>query len=155
MTWTAWKTAPILLTTILFQDVIGAAPADSIQTEWSSGPTWWNFAKMVFFLGVVLVLIWLTLSFLRKSMGLRGQGISSLTLEGGLALGPKRSIQIVKAGSKIYLVGATDHHLGLIAVIDDPKEIEVLLSSQTSTGKAPFRDILSRFSRGSSAGRNG
>lgn len=151
----AWKTALTLLITFFFQDAIGAAPADSSMVEWSSGPTWWNFAKMVFFLGVVLVLIWLTLSFLRKSMGLRGEGIAGLTLEGGLALGPKRSIQVVKAGNKVYLVGATDHHLGLIAVIDDPHEIEELLSSQTSTRTGSFRDILSRFSRNPSAGRNG
>lgn len=95
----------------------------------------------------VIGLIWASLSLLRRAMGIRTGSLSGVEFVGGVPLGPKRSLQFVRVGKVLYLIGATDHHLGLIAKIDDPEIIDGILSQQSGKRPEPFASILGRFVR--------
>ena len=145
-------TAGILAVVILLPLSAGLceiAP-DSTLVEWSVGPTWWQFVKVALILVVVLVLIWFSLMFLRRTIGVKPGGLAGVELLGGLPLGPRKSLQLIRVGKAIYIVGATEHHIGLIAEIDDPEEIEAFASYRSGTSKGSFSDLLKKFTRGSS-----
>jgi|SRR5690625_327388 len=79
-----------------------------------------NFIKMIFALLLVLALIYLLLTFVKKRNRLFQQS-SILENLGGISVGQNKSIQLVRIGDKVYIIGVgdnvemlqelTDHHL--------------------------------------------
>jgi len=124
--------------------VLFAAPADSLGFRNWQGPSWGGYVKMLLALAVVLVLVWVVLSLLRRTMGLRGAGIAGVQLLGGISLGQRRSLQFIKVGKALLLIGATDHHLGLIARIDDPQEMEAILARPAGAPQS-FGNLLQKL----------
>lgn len=83
------------------------------------------FGKLVFALAIIIALIYLFVRFIGK----RTRSFStnhSLQNIGGVPLGTNRSIQIVKVGERLLIVGVGDT-IQLLKEIDDKKEIELIL----------------------------
>lgn len=84
--------------------------------------------QLVFALLFVIALIYLLLRFMSKrSLSYR----STLALQnlGGVSLGANRSVQLVKVGERLLVVGVGET-IQLLKEIDDPDEIERLLKQQ-------------------------
>jgi flagellar protein FliO/FliZ len=77
-------------------------------------------------------------------MGL-SRGTGSVEMAGGISLGARRSIQFVKIGSSLYLLGVTDQQVNLIHIVHDPEEIESILTSHKSNVQEPFSTILRKL----------
>lgn len=81
--------------------------------------------KILFSLGLIILLIYGMVRFLavRNRHFQKGSVFANL---GGIALGQNKSLQLIKVGSSLYLVGVADQ-IQLIRHIDNPEEIEELM----------------------------
>ncbi len=101
----------------------GTAEESTSMLEKTPGSLLWEvFVKLI----LVIVLLYLFLYLLRAWQGkhVAGTKVRNLVIEETVRLTPRQAIHLVKAGSKSFLIGATDQNLNLIA------EIEI---SQTDT----------------------
>ena len=129
--------------TILPLSQLYASPDSSAVSTWSN-PASLDFLKVFFVLAVVIVLIWITIALLKKSMGLRS-GANGIELAGGISLGARRSIQFVKIGQTLYLLGVTDQQVNLIQTIKDPEEINSIINNRKSVAQEPFSGLLKKL----------
>lgn len=141
----ALKEPAFLSAGILAAPAAFAASADSTGLGKWAEPSWSPILKMLLVLGVVIILIWVTLSLLKRSMGMGRSAVGGIQLLGGVSLGQRKSLQLVKLGSSIYMLGATDHHIGLIAEIKDPDEISRMLSSPQSLVPETFSSLFQKI----------
>lgn len=91
----------------------------------SIGVTIWDFVKMIFATIFVIFLMYFILRFINK----RNHGYkSSQIIEniGGTALGSNRSIQLIKVGKRLLIVGVGDS-IQLIKEIEDEQEYKEIL----------------------------
>jgi len=99
------------------------------QTDANStvGLTIWDFIKMILATIFVVALLYFILKFINKKNRLfqSSQLIENL---GGTTLGANRSVQLIKIGNRILVVGVGEN-IHLIKEIDDSKEFEELLST--------------------------
>lgn len=92
----------------------------------SIGVTIWDFVKMIFATIFVVFLIYFILRFINK----RNHGYkNSQIIEniGGTALGANRSIQLIKVGKRLLIVGVGDS-IQLIKEIEDEQEYKEILA---------------------------
>ncbi len=134
----------IILATSTFAQL---ASPDSLAKSWSGEPGLWPLMKVLLLLVLVLGLVWISLSALRKVTGKGGGSLKGVEIIGGLPLGPRRSLIFVKIAGKVHIIGATDHHLTSIGQIDDPAEVSELVSNGPSDNMTQFKDILGKFTR--------
>jgi len=95
------------------------------EEESSIGVTIWDFVKMIFATIFVVFLMYFILRFINK----RNHGYkSSQIIEniGGTALGANRSIQLIKVGKRLLIVGVGDS-IQLIKEIEDEQEYKEIL----------------------------
>ncbi|WP_227935822.1 flagellar biosynthetic protein FliO [Alkalihalobacillus deserti] len=86
------------------------------------------FAQMISALALVIVLIYLLLRFLNK----RSQSFRSTQMLqniGGVPLGANRSVQLVKVGNRVLVVGVGES-IQLLREIEDAKEINLIVNQQ-------------------------
>ncbi|WP_312097897.1 flagellar biosynthetic protein FliO [Niallia sp.] len=91
----------------------------------SIGVTIWDFIKMIFATIFVVFLMYFILRFINK----RNHGYkNSQIIEniGGTALGANRSIQLIKVGNRLLIVGVGDS-IQLIKEIEDEQEYKAIL----------------------------
>ncbi|NQT34123.1 flagellar biosynthetic protein FliO [bacterium] len=100
--------------------------------------------KVILLLVLVIVLIWVCLGLLRRAMGMRGGGNNGVIMAGGVPLGQRKSIQFIKIGSTLYLVGVTDHHISLIDTVEDEDKIEDIINIRTPSNKQLFSTMLKK-----------
>lgn len=89
------------------------------------GLTFWDFLKMIFATIFVIALLYAVLKFINK----RSRSFSSNQLVenlGGTALGTNRSIQIVKIGNRVLVVGVGED-VKLLREIDDEEEARQII----------------------------
>lgn len=102
----------------------------------SAGGTFLTFLKLLFALGVVLALILFLYRFLSKRTR-AFQSVGHLRNLGGVSVGPNRSVQLVRIGDEILVVGVGEN-VQLIKTVEDEdflaklQEAENLI--QTSKG---------------------
>lgn len=83
------------------------------------GAAWWNMTGgLVLLLGILLVAYWLLKRYGPKA-GLSMFKRGGLTLEGQLALGPRRSIVLVRFLNKVMVLGVTENQINLLTEVDD------------------------------------
>ena len=95
------------------------------EEESSIGVTIWDFVKMIFATIFVVFLMYFILRFINK----RNHGYkSSQIIEniGGTVLGANRSIQLIKVGKRLLIVGVGDS-IQLIKEIEDEQEYKEIL----------------------------
>ncbi|MFC0558593.1 flagellar biosynthetic protein FliO [Halalkalibacter alkalisediminis] len=86
------------------------------------------FAQMISALALVIVLIYLLLRFLNK----RSQSFRSTQMLqniGGVPLGANRSVQLVKVGNRVLVVGVGES-IHLLREIEDAEEVNLIVNQQ-------------------------
>ncbi|MBP1941576.1 flagellar biosynthetic protein FliO [Cytobacillus luteolus] len=111
------------------------------STEFSA----WDFFKMIFATIFVVGLIYLLLKFINKKNKLFNQ-YKYIENIGGTSLGTNRSIQLVKVGDRILVVGVGED-IQLLKEIDDNEEIKEILEEHNSRldHLAQPRDIFNKL----------
>ncbi|MBB6443855.1 flagellar biosynthetic protein FliO [Bacillus benzoevorans] len=94
------------------------------------GLTIWDFGKMILATIFVVVLLYFVLKFVNKksTMFKSSQLIENL---GGVPLGANRSVQIIKIGSRLFIVGVGEN-IQLLKEIEDEKEFTQIVSEYNS-----------------------
>lgn len=124
-----------------------SASPDSLTKSWTGEPGMWSLLKVLLLLALVLGLIWISLSALRKVTGKGGGRVKGVEIVGGLPLGQRRSLVFVKIGGKIHIIGATEQHLSSIGLVEDPAEVAELISGGMAGNIPQFKDFLGRLTR--------
>src|SRR5699024_6844750 len=101
-----------------------------------------NVIKMIVALFFVLALIYVILLVLRKRNKLL-QHHDLLENLGGISLGQNKSIQLIRIGSHIYVVGVGDH-VDLMLEITEPEVLEALLTTENNEEESILKHILSK-----------
>ncbi|MEK4535496.1 flagellar biosynthetic protein FliO [Peribacillus sp. FSL K6-1552] len=103
---------------------------DSQTTKQASNPeqvgiTIWEFLRMIFATIFVVGLLYIILKFINKKSK-SYQKANSVENLGGTSLGANRSVQLVKVGDRILVVGVGEN-IQLLKEIDNPEEYEQLM----------------------------
>jgi flagellar protein FliO/FliZ len=92
----------------------------SVQKETKVGVSFLDFVRMIFATAFVAALLYFLLKFInKKSRSFKSSQIVENL--GGTSLGANRSVQIVKAGNRLLIVGVGEN-IQLLREIDDPEE---------------------------------
>ncbi|MGE7185212.1 flagellar biosynthetic protein FliO [Peribacillus sp. NPDC006672] len=103
---------------------------DSQSTKQASNPdkigiTVWEFLRMIFATIFVVSILYILLKFINKKSK-SYQKANSVENLGGTSLGANRSVQLVKVGGRILVIGVGEN-IQLLKEIDNPEEYEQLL----------------------------
>lgn len=88
--------------------------------------------QLVLALGVVIAIMYFLLKFINKRTQ-RFQSNQTLQNIGGVPLGQNKSVQLIKVGERLLVVGVGDS-IQLLKEIDNEEEIDTLLSSDKQAG---------------------
>lgn len=99
-------------------------------------PPWLSFVKMIAALIVVIALLYGLLRFVNKRAK-TFQETKALHLVSGVSLGQNKSVQLVKVGETLLVVGVGDQ-VQLLKEITDPDEITAILAKQQAGDEEPF-----------------
>ncbi|WP_010282412.1 flagellar biosynthetic protein FliO [Bacillus timonensis] len=104
-----------------------------------------DFFRMIFTTLFVIALIYFLLKFVNKRNRMFNQHRFIENL-GGTSLGTNRSIQIVKVGERVLVVGVGDT-IQLLTEIEDTEEINEILEQHNASLESMIqpRDIINRF----------
>ncbi|WAA13592.1 flagellar biosynthetic protein FliO [Fervidibacillus halotolerans] len=124
-------------------------PSDSDSDDHRVGIGVWDVIKSIFALVFVLFLLVIVLRWLQRK---NGQIPPSQIIRpiAGMNLGGNRSIQIVKIGDKLYMIGVGEN-IELLKEIDERSEIEGILKMSSDEAiplyknKDLFKNLLNRF----------
>jgi flagellar protein FliO/FliZ len=128
----------------------GAAgqPAAPVATP---GVSTWDFVRMLLILACVIAVIYVLFWLLRKGTG-RGriQENDLIRVLGSRSLAGNRALHLVEVGSNIYLVGASDGGVELVAEITEKESLDSVrlkAAEQLPAGRRTFQQTLSEIFR--------
>lgn len=107
------------------------AKSDEESGGMSNGSLLFTLVKMFFALLLVLGLIYLLLKFLSKRNKLFQQ-VKALENLGGISLGPNKSIQLVRIGSKIFIIGVGENVEMLQEISEEEAKKEILHNNESN-----------------------
>ncbi|WP_245844007.1 flagellar biosynthetic protein FliO [Oceanobacillus rekensis] len=110
------------------------------RTE-SNGSLAFEIVKMFFALILVIALIYILIKFLSKRNKLFNH-VKALDNLGGISVGQNKSIQIIRIGSQLYLVGVGENVELLQEITDEEVKRDILLSSERTTDNFPGGALL-------------
>ena len=128
-----------------------AAAGPSAFGQPSGASTVWVFFRMIFVLIVVVVCIYLVMSFMRRKLSGGGQVDDDTFLRkvAQISVAPGKSVQIVTLLERAYLIGVTDNSIDLLGEISDKELVDAMNlnadRNQAKTRARNFADILSLF----------
>ncbi|MGN7453812.1 flagellar biosynthetic protein FliO [Paenibacillus pasadenensis] len=110
--------------------------------QFTAGSMTGSLIWMIVALALVIGLIMLLIRFLSRRNQL-WNGARTLQSLGGLTLAPNKSMQLVEAGGKIYVLGVGDD-VAVLDVIADPEQVAELKGKlvEQGMGKSPIGDWL-------------
>lgn len=123
------------------QELVQTEPP-SIENQFG----WFDFVKMFFALAVVIALIYIILRFINKRNRLFGQ-MKAMENLGGISVGPNRSIQLIRIGETVLVVGVGET-IQLLKEITSQDDIEKLISQNEiqpiQVGQTILNKIISK-----------
>lgn len=105
--------------------------------------SWFDFVKMFFALGIVIALFYIILRFINNKNRFYGQ-MKAIENLGGLPLGTNRSIQLIRIGNKVLVVGVGET-IQLLKEITSPDEIDQLTNQKDVAPLQVSQTILKKF----------
>lgn len=108
----------------------------------NTGSLIFDLIKMVFALFLVLGLIYLLLKFLKKRNKLFHQ-VKALENLGGISVGQNKSIQVVRIGSKVHLIGVGENVEMLQEITDEEVKRDLLHEDESTESES--KNILTSF----------
>lgn len=123
----------------------------------STATTVWMFVKVFLILAVLIALIYLLLRFVNSRTKSFAEGKVVQTI-GGTTVGSNKSVQIVKIGERILVVGVGES-VSLLKEIDHQEEVEELLNIHNredviDQSYSKLRDWMSRKTSGEKQGNH-
>lgn len=103
-----------------------------------------ELVKMFFALLLVLGLIYVLLKFLKKRNKIFNQ-VKALENLGGISVGQNRSIQIIRIGDRLYLVGVGENVEMLQEITDEDVKQDILRHQEESQDNFPIGSLLLSF----------
>jgi flagellar protein FliO/FliZ len=100
------------------------------------GPVLHMAGALFLVLAVILVGFWLLKRF--GPMAGLGAARGKLAFEGQLALGPRRSVVVVRFLNKVLVLGVTEHQINLLTEMDTGHDQD---PAEPDTTRAPARDF--------------
>lgn len=100
-----------------------------------------NFIKMIFALLLVLALIYFILMFVKKRNRLFSN-VQVLENLGGITVGANKSIQLVRIGNKVYLIGVGDNVEMLQEITDEEVKLSLLEREEETFQPTSFLQSL-------------
>lgn len=131
------------------KDAAQTPAAETITKESAAvGVSFWEYAKTLLALVFVVSLLYGMLKFINKK-NLKYQQNQTIQSLGGLTLGAQKSVQLLRVGDALFLVGVGEE-VQLLKEITDADQIEKLLSTygdrQEETSVTPyFIELLEKF----------
>ncbi|WP_249869774.1 flagellar biosynthetic protein FliO [Oceanobacillus saliphilus] len=119
----------------------------------SPGSLIFELIKMFFALLLILALIYLLIKFLNKRNKLFNQ-VKALENLGGISVGQNKSIQIVRIGTQLYLVGVGDNVQMLQEITDEEIKKDIMASKERSPDDFPGGALLTSLTKKQQAGKN-
>lgn len=115
-----------------------------------SGYSVTDWMNLILRLALVLVIIWFAIMamrwWVRRMNGGVASGSGHLQVVETRSLGPNRSLQLVKVGSRAVLLGVTAEQISSVLEIDDPTEVERLAAPRVvEDSPTSLRDAVSRL----------
>lgn len=93
-----------------------------------SGMDWSSVFTLAFSLGMVLILAWATARFAVPAFYARARREQGpLRLRATLPLGPKTTVYLIEAGSRVLCVGVTESQLTVLATLE-PDEVPAAMT---------------------------
>lgn len=114
-----------------------------------NGSLLFEIVKMVFALLLVIALIYVLLKFLNKRNKLFSQ-VKSLENIGGISVGQNKSIQIVRIGTKMYVIGVGENVEMLQELTDEQVKKDLLHTDETKD--SPARTLVTSLFQSKSDG---
>lgn len=111
----------------------------------SGGSLFINIVKLVFALLFILALIYGLLAILRKRNRLFGQ-VKVMENLGGIPVGQNKSIQMIRVGSKVYMVGVGEN-VELLKEITDQELINEIFTNKENESQSTEFSIQSLLSK--------
>ncbi len=108
----------------------------------STGPLFFDFIKLIFALLLVLALIYFLLKFVNKRNKLFSN-VKALDNLGGISVGTNKSIQIIRIGSRFFVIGVGDNIEMLQEITDE--ELINDLTQQKDVGGFDPNGFISSF----------
>lgn len=97
--------------------------------------------RLALVVAVIWAAIWGLRWYTRRVSGIGGTGRVLQVLE-TRALGPNRSLQLVRVGRRAVLVGVTPERINQLLEVDDPEEVERITQAlETSRSSAPLEGV--------------
>ena len=113
------------------------------ETNQTTGSFLFSLIKMVFALLLVLALIYFLLTFIKKRNTLFSQ-VNVLENIGGISVGQNKSIQLIRIGEKVYVVGVGDNVELLEEIIDPATKQALLEKEETTTSTSLFQQLFKK-----------
>jgi|SRR5690625_935702 len=103
-----------------------------------------NLIKMIFALFLVLALIYFLLTFIKKRNTLFSQ-VNHLENLGGISVGQNKSIQLIRIGEKVYVIGVGDN-VELLQEVTDTETKQALFdkADTTATPTSMFQQLFKK-----------
>ncbi|WP_053219657.1 flagellar biosynthetic protein FliO [Virgibacillus senegalensis] len=120
-------------------------PADE-----SSSGLFFYFVRLILALGLVLALIYFLLKFLNRKNKMF-QKVRAMENIGGISLGQQKSLQIVRIGDRLYVVGVGDNVELLSEITDEATREELLHAEGEATDFNPVNFLTSVITTGKNA----
>lgn len=124
-------------------EAVGTA-VESAPPDFSTADFYGHFIQVIIALIVIIGMIVLLIRFLAaRNKGWRGE--KSLRVMAGVALGQNKSLQIVKIGDSVYIVGVGENITLLDKIDDREKAEELFVSLESPSAPNGVFDIVSRL----------
>jgi len=126
---------------------VGAAGTPAAATV-GSGVTTWDFVRMVIILAAIVGVIYLLFWALRKGAGKKIQENDLIRVLGSRSLGTNRSLHLVEVGTSVYLVGASDGGVELIAEVTEKESLDSVrlqAAEHPPRGRRGFQQMLAEI----------
>ncbi len=115
-------------------DESAATPAASRQQPLVST---WDFVRMVLILAAVVGAIYLFFYLLRKSVSPARSESDMIRLLGQRSLNGSRALYLVEVGTSVFLVGAADSQVSLVARITDKESLDSIRVAMAQDAERP------------------
>jgi len=100
----------------------------------------WAIIKMIFVLGIILVLLYLLAAVMKRwrIVGPAGSNDSPIRVLSTLSLAPHHQLSLVEMGGEILALGITDAGISLLTKIEKGEAIEKILQQAQTKPAAPL-----------------
>jgi flagellar protein FliO/FliZ len=127
---------------------VGGSPAPAPAAAGSNVSTW-DFVRMILVLACVIGAIYALFWLLRRGAGRRVQENDLIKVLGSKGLNGSRSLHLVEVGGSVFLVGASDGGVQLIAEITDKESLDSvrLKAAEEAPTRRTFQQALAEIFR--------